>query len=341
MPLRRFFQNLKTRLRNLPEGWFIALNTIFWLGLAALLLTDKIRLMVGVGVMMLAFSIYIFVAAHRGEMKEHTNLAYGFGVVCVLISLGSFTWLIADPDSFPPSTVRGRIAAAQKSSYHVSLDLSQKGLKEVPPEVWEIPNISSLDLSGNRLTEIPPEIACLENLTSLRLSDNRLESLPPEIGSLPRLSVLEVTGNRLTALPPEIGNLTALTILNLSDNRLTALPAEIGQLSQLRFLTAFDNQLTTLPARIGNLAQLEGLALSRNQINYLPAEMGGLNSLGYLYLNQNQLTDLPAELADLPKLEMVTLDDNPLGLQSKAVDRLREHGIRTIYHPSPTPTPKR
>ena len=143
MPLRGFFQNLKTRLRNLPDGWFVALNTIFWLGLAALLLSDKIRLMVGVGVMTLVFSIYLFVAAHRGEMKQHTNLAYGFGVVCVLISLGSFAWLIADPDSFPPSSVRGRIAAAQKSSYSVKLDLSKKGLKEIPPEVWEITNIST------------------------------------------------------------------------------------------------------------------------------------------------------------------------------------------------------
>ncbi len=315
MSLRRFYQNLKTQFRNLPEGWSIALRLIFCLSLTALLITDKTRGMIGCGLVALVVSIYSFVAAYQGKMKEYTRVAYGFGAFCLLISLVGFTVLIAYPDSFPPSTVRGRIAAAQKSSFNGKLDLSKKELKEIPPEVWEIPNIASLDLSGNLLTEIPPDIARMENLTYLILSDNRLESLPPEIGSLPHLSVLDVTGNRLTALPPEI-----------------------GQLSQLRSLSAFDNQITTLPAQIGDLAQLEKLVLSHNQINHLPPEMGGLNSLGYLYLNQNQLTDLPAELADLPKLEMVTLDDNPLGFQPEAVDRLREHGIHTIYHPSPTPT---
>ena len=59
-----------------------------------------------------------------------------------------------------------------------------------------------LDLSGKGLTELPAEIGNLTNLTLLNLRDNQLTALPPGIGNLINLKGLSVSHNQLTALPP-------------------------------------------------------------------------------------------------------------------------------------------
>ncbi|MEH2335417.1 leucine-rich repeat domain-containing protein [Nostoc sp.] len=61
------------------------------------------------------------------------------------------------------------------------LDLSDKGLTTLPPEIVQLTNLRSLDLSSNQLSSLPPEIVQLTNLQTLYLSNNPLESPPPEI----------------------------------------------------------------------------------------------------------------------------------------------------------------
>jgi internalin A len=215
------------------------------------------------------------------------------------------------------------------------LDLSERGISELPDEIGQLTNLTLLYLYGNQLTELPPEIGQLTNLTLLYLYRNQLTELPPEIGQLTNLTQLTLGGNQLTELPPEIGQLTNLTLLYLSDNQLTELPPEIGQLinltqlaliinqltelpseiGQLTNLTQLDlgvNQLTELPPEIGQLTNLTQLDLGVNQLTELPPEIGQLTNLTLLYLSDNQLTELPPSLARLEKLTTLRLDDNPL-----------------------------
>ena len=97
-----------------------------------------------------------------------------------------------------------------------------------------------LDLSNKGLEELPPEIGALTGLKRLNVDHNRLTALPPEIGALTSLRVLSVFGNQLTSLPSEIGALTALQGLYVNDNQLTSLPSEIGALTALIALNVVD-----------------------------------------------------------------------------------------------------
>jgi Leucine-rich repeat (LRR) protein len=101
-----------------------------------------------------------------------------------------------------------------------------------------------LNLSNRKLTKLPPEIGQLIELQVLWLNDNQLEHLPPEIGQLQNLRRLRLHNNRLTSLPPEIGQLTELRDLTLYSNQLTALPPQIGNLHNLQRLIMAGNKIS-------------------------------------------------------------------------------------------------
>ena len=205
------------------------------------------------------------------------------------------------------------------------LDLSDKGLTELPPEIGRLTHLTQLNISSsgdagdkakNQLTELPPEIGQLTNLTELDLSNNQLTALPPEIGQLTNLAELDLSVNQLTELPPEIGRLTNLTQLDVSGSRdaedkdksrLTTLPPEIGQLTNLTYLNLSQNELTTLPPEILRLISLTYLSLSQNELTTLPPEILRLTNLTYLNLSRNELTVLPREIVQLTNLRKLVL----------------------------------
>ena len=75
------------------------------------------------------------------------------------------------------------------------LDLSGLGLKSLPPQVWNLTNLTFLNIEHNELTELPSEIGYLTNLTGLVLADNQLIGLPPEIVKLTQLDLLWLSGS--------------------------------------------------------------------------------------------------------------------------------------------------
>lgn len=82
-----------------------------------------------------------------------------------------------------------KIEEALKSG-ETELDLSDMRLTELPPELWNSPNLKVLKLgykymgAENQLTEIPKEIANLNQLQELHLSYNKLIALPELLGQL-------------------------------------------------------------------------------------------------------------------------------------------------------------
>ncbi|WP_372370398.1 leucine-rich repeat domain-containing protein [Candidatus Uabimicrobium sp. HlEnr_7] len=97
--------------------------------------------------------------------------------------------------------------------------LCSQYLKELPTEIWQLPNLTFLNLSSNLLTKLPSKINLLSNVTSLSLSYNELTELPPEIGGLSSLTSLNLSYNKFIKLPPEIGKLSNLRELYLSGNK--------------------------------------------------------------------------------------------------------------------------
>lgn len=129
-----------------------------------------------------------------------------------------------------------------KETKATRLNLSNRKLSELPPEIGQLSELQVLWLNGNRFEQLPPEIGQLRNLRRLRLHKNHLAALPPEIGQLTELRDLTLYSNQLIALPPQIGNLHKLQRLITADNKISKLPDEIAQLSELRELN-LGNQL--------------------------------------------------------------------------------------------------
>ncbi len=85
-----------------------------------------------------------------------------------------------------------------------------------------------LDLIGQGLTELPPQLFELTNLSKLFLNDNQLTSLPSQIVQLSKLKTLWLHRNLLTALPPEVVQLTSLRNFRPYGNPLSSPPFEIA-----------------------------------------------------------------------------------------------------------------
>ncbi len=249
-----------------------------------------------------------------------------------------------------------------------SLDLSNKGLKTLPPEIANIQHLVFLDLSNNNLTELPPEIANIQYLQLLDLSNNNLTELPPEIARLENLERLNLHGNdsfsiknlceifadypkpiyitsaknlvyipyilqikispNQTSLPPEIAKITNLESLSLWSCQITNLPEEMVNLKNLRHLVLANDKLTSLPPTILKLKQLEFLYLYYNELSSLPPEIGNLTNLTDLSLKDNNLTTLPKEIANLTNLRYLNLSGN---------DNLSIQSVVKIFKNFPVP----
>jgi internalin A len=175
----------------------------------------------------------------------------------------------------------------------------------------------TLDLSNRGITELPKEIGQLVNLQELNLSYNKLSTLPEQIGQLVELQHLDLSGNKLTMLPEEIGQLVNLRYLALSHNHLSGIPEKIGQLAKLRILYLHMNRLHTLPKEFDQLQNLESLYLQSNQFELLPAAVVKLTRLKRLFIGYrdtrqgNPIADLPLEMRNLTKLETLDVSNCP------------------------------
>ena len=132
---------------------------------------------------------------------------------------------------------------------------------------------TTLDLSNKDIRELPPEIGTLYNLEHLDLSYNYLEKLPMEIGKLTQLKTLLLLRNEIKELPAEIGYLINLTLLDVSHNRFYTFPKQIGNLINLKTLDASYCELKTLPLDFIELLSLKELYFEENQFEFPPAKV--------------------------------------------------------------------
>lgn len=100
-----------------------------------------------------------------------------------------------------------------------TINLANKGLREVPKNILDDSTVTVFDVSGNNLTgALPAEIRKLTNLEVLNASHNNMTGIPAEIGQLSKLKTVNFANNNLSGLPLEIGNLKNLETLDLRGN---------------------------------------------------------------------------------------------------------------------------
>ncbi len=115
----------------------------------------------------------------------------------------------------------------------VALDLSNLGLRSLPPSLEGLRHITGLSLQGNELFEFPKTLLHLNQLQALNLSDNPISSIPREIGHFQQLRSLFLEETCLTWLPETIGDLSRLEELSVKGTpTLEGLPNELLQLQQ-------------------------------------------------------------------------------------------------------------
>ncbi|HEY9629419.1 MAG TPA: leucine-rich repeat domain-containing protein [Coleofasciculaceae cyanobacterium] len=202
------------------------------------------------------------------------------------------------------------------------LDLSGKGLTELPAEIGKLTQLETLILGnwdqekeewvGNQLTDLPNAIAQLRNLKELYLSSNQISAIPDAIAQLTNLTVLNIWDNQISAIPDAIAQLTNLTVLALSSNQISAIPDAIAQLTNLEVLYLSSNQISAIPDAITQLTNLQDLFLASNQISAIPDAIAQLTNLKGLHLASNQISKIPIVIAQLTNLKGLHLGSNQI-----------------------------
>ncbi|WP_417915672.1 COR domain-containing protein [Candidatus Electronema sp. JM] len=173
-----------------------------------------------------------------------------------------------------------KVIEEAKASGATYLYLRRQKLTTLPPELFQLTNLTTLDLSANNLTTLPKEICQLRSLREIHLWENKLTALPQELGQLRNLQKLYLWNNKLTNLPMELFQFTSLTELHLGGNQLTTLPPEIGQLTKLEYLLLNGNPLISPPLEIAT----QGIKAIRQYFASLQQEDHPLNQVKILLL---------------------------------------------------------
>ena len=139
-----------------------------------------------------------------------------FIALLVVLLLGSGGYALLS-GSLPKGSGHSSDGPSVSTVLGTRLDLSGKGLAQVPGYVFARADVEVLDLSRNNLSgALPAEVRRLSRLTTLDLSDNHFTGVPAEVGQLAQLEVLDLSNNPITGLPHELGNLKNLRTLDLS-----------------------------------------------------------------------------------------------------------------------------
>ncbi|MBO0494796.1 DUF6543 domain-containing protein [Pseudomonas sp. Marseille-Q1929] len=160
------------------------------------------------------------------------------------------------------------------------LDMSKNQLRELPPALGEMPNLTRLFLSNNQIRLTPDSVRTLGGLTRLRalvLGNNPL-GISPDFTLIPDIRSLNLVNTRIANWPPGLGSQPLLDSILLDNNLLTTLPEDV--------IAPADDQLAaSLPLRCrvmlrGNpLSEvtLQGIADYQRRV-----ELAGLTSNAYL-----------------------------------------------------------
>ncbi|XP_066265922.1 probable serine/threonine-protein kinase DDB_G0278509 [Branchiostoma lanceolatum] len=218
----------------------------------------------------------------------------------------------------------------------LTLDLSNRGLTSIPPQVFHLVDLEKLVLSKNYLTSIPAEIGALRKLQVLVADNNSLSYIHQSIVTLVNLGYLSFQRNQLAKLPNGLSNLRSLHGLFIRGNRFTKVPEEVCSLLNLQWLGVGDNPIRHLPGNIVQLTRLKILSITGCQFDEFPQQVLQLKSLEQLFMGswagEGRPAPVPENIARLKNLKVLTVDIS--GLESlpdgvehlSALEDFRIHG---------------
>ena len=161
-----------------------------------------------------------------------------------------------------------------------SITLRGNCLKEVPLQLFKLPNVTFIDLSQNQLTSLPfsenAPGACgweCAKLQDIKLSDNKLTQLPYSVWVSQELRSIHADHNELERLGtpnmPTIYLSKNLEKLDVSYNLLEEVDELLVEIGSLKTVCLCHNRLSMLPLKIWDMPKLVELKASNNRITCL------------------------------------------------------------------------
>jgi Leucine-rich repeat (LRR) protein len=179
---------------------------------------------------------------------------------------------LIDPDQllvdFCQAIDHGRLNRELLKTASLPLSEQAKALRMAMAEkddVWA--QVEHLNLENKKLKGLPPEIGYFFKMTHLSLGFNAIRELPDEICCCSDLQVLSLGHNELVALPDSINDLTRLQKIHLEHNSITNLPLRLGQLKELQDLDISFNVITDFSWKLTDFPQLTTLCVDNNPLS--------------------------------------------------------------------------
>jgi len=104
------------------------------------------------------------------------------------------------------------------TNYIGVIPIGTNNIEVIPSAIQDLPKLEELYLNNNLIKEVPNELFNLPNLKKLELSNNKIEVIPPTIKNLINLEEINLYNNKLKEVSNEIFNLPNLKILKLNHN---------------------------------------------------------------------------------------------------------------------------
>ncbi|KXX67329.1 leucine-rich repeat domain-containing protein [Flammeovirga sp. SJP92] len=191
------------------------------------------------------------------------------------------------------------------------IDISQKSLREVPPEIVSLKNLKKLEIRSDSLEYICPEVAQLSKLEKLHIGSPKLKSLPSSLSQLKKLEEFKLFCS-LPELPECIAGMESLSGLIIKNNKIptiTSVPDFIGELTNLRYLSLEADSLKSISKELSK-TKLRTFAItnSAQEIDF-PIELSSL-PIEYLYLNNLHLTKTPEFINNFKKMKRLDISKN-------------------------------
>jgi Leucine-rich repeat (LRR) protein len=210
-----------------------------------------------------------------------------------------------------------------------ALTISNKILKDVPPEVLACKNLQTLEFVNCRISRIK-RIKKLHHLTELIIlnnESNRRLKFPKNQS----ITSVTIHGEHVASAPVHFRNLKNLKKLDLSESSLKAFPSGIYHNKKLEDVNLQHNNITLEHDRLKPLPSLSRLALQYNKIRSVPSSIQSFDNLQRLNFNHNKIVEIAPEIASLKKLEYLSLYNNELSSIPKGLFGLSSLKLIDLY----------
>lgn len=202
-----------------------------------------------------------------------------------------------------------------------TLNISNKGLHELPKSIENLTNLRQINASKNKLNNQAIAILSkLPNLQKIDLSHNQISDFSL-LFQLQKLKSLDISHNNIIRLP-QVGMGKNLTKVDMSFNKVTSLQQD---------------NLTTINQNNENsnnfFEGLNNLDLSNNSISSIPENLSS-SSLIELNLNNNRISNLSASnfVENCKSLKVLRLKNNQLKITEFSKDFLEKSQVSTLEY---------